>query len=147
MVWKPHVTVAAIIEENDHFLVVEEYIDGQLLINQPAGHLDEGEGLIKAVSREALEETGRYFTPTALVGTYRWVSPSNRITYLRFAFAGTHSPQDFDYQIDPVIHQVRWMSLTELRQRHQQLRSPLVIRCIEDYLAGHRCPLEFIVDS
>lgn len=147
MAWKPHVTVAAIIEENDKFLVVEEYIDGQLLINQPAGHLDEGEGLITAVRREALEESGRIFTPTALVGIYRWVSPTNRITYLRLAFAGNHSAQDLDYQIDPAIHRVCWMSLEELRRKQKQLRSPLVIRCIEDYLAGRRCPLEFVVDS
>lgn len=147
MVWKPHVTVAAIIQEHDRFLVVEEYIDGQLLINQPAGHLDEGEGLIAAVARETLEETGRKFSPTALIGIYRWISPSNHVTYLRFTFAGDHSTQDFNYQIDPVIHQVLWMSLEELRNRQQQLRSPLVIRCIEDYLAGRRCPLDFIIDT
>lgn len=141
MIWKPNTTVAAIIEQDGRFLMVEENTADGVRINQPAGHLDEGETILQGVTRETLEETAYDFTPTALLGVYHWQRPAKNITYLRFAFVGelgSHHPQrDLD---DGIIRAV-WMTLEELRASQAIHRSPQVLKCVEDYLAGQRFPL------
>ncbi len=140
MVWKPDVTVAAIIERDQQFLVVEESIGGRIVINQPAGHVEDGETLERAVVREALEETAWQFTPEALLGLYLWRSPRGHST-LRIAFVGTVDHFDPERRLDPPVLRTHWLSRAELAARAPQLRSPLVLRCIDDYLAGRRLPL------
>ncbi len=111
MNWAPHVTVAAIIEQDKRFLMVEEIdADGQLVINQPAGHLEENENLLDAVAREALEETGWLFMPETLVGIYQWKVPSNGITYLRICFRGTSHCSLPQQPLDSDITRTIWMS-------------------------------------
>jgi 8-oxo-dGTP pyrophosphatase MutT (NUDIX family) len=141
MEWAPHVTVAAIIEKNGRFLLVEELSEGRMVINQPAGHLDEGESLVEAVSREAREETGLPFTPTALIGIYRWVSPLNE-TYLRICFTGTCDDSAVPGSLDRGILRTVWLSRNEVYARNDIARSPLVLRCIDDYIQGKRYPLD-----
>jgi 8-oxo-dGTP pyrophosphatase MutT (NUDIX family) len=143
MSWKPDVTVAAIIERAGKFLVVEERIRGRLVFNQPAGHLEDGETLLQAIVRETLEETAWRFTPEALLGVYLWRSP-RRHTTLRFAFIGTVSDHDPRRALDPPVLAAHWFTRDELRTRSAQLRSDLVMRSIDDYLAGRRFELAAI---
>jgi ADP-ribose pyrophosphatase YjhB (NUDIX family) len=145
-VWKPRVTVAAIIEENGRFLVVEELDAGQRVFNQPAGHLEPGETLTEAVIREVREETARSFIPEALVGLYRWVHPRKGLTFLRATFCGQTGRADSGSELDPDIIDTHWMSREELAARPESLRSPLVLRGIDDYLAGRRYPLSLLID-
>jgi len=140
-VWRPSVTVAAVIERDGKFLLVEEMIDGRKVINQPAGHLDPGESLVAACRREMLEETAHRFEPTALVGIYRWHYAPRDVTFLRFCFRGRIEGVE-DLPLDREIVALHWLSPDELRERRAQHRSPLVQRCVEDYLAGRMFPLE-----
>ncbi len=110
MVWAPHVTVACVTECEGRFLLVEEEADGNLVYNQPAGHLEPGEALIEAVTRETREETGLSFVPTHLVGVYRWSPPANAHTYLRFCFAGSTTAAESDRALDPEIRRVLWLT-------------------------------------
>ena len=145
MIWKPNVTVAAVIERDGKFLLVEEYTSQGVLLNQPAGHLEPGESLLAAVVRETLEESAYEFEPQHLIGIYRWHSPAADTTYLRFAFAGSilaHHPQQ---ALDEGIIRASWMAPEEIGASQAHHRSPLVLRCIEDYLAGKRYPLELLV--
>ncbi|TNF61066.1 MAG: NUDIX hydrolase [Burkholderiales bacterium] len=146
--WKPSVTVAAIIERGGRYLLVEEHTPEGLRLNNPAGHLDPGESPGQAVAREALEETAHTFTPTALVGVYlsRFQRPSTAedITYLRFAFCGELGAFDASRPLDTGIVRTLWMHPDEVRASVQRHRSPLVLRCIEDHLAGRRYPLELV---
>ncbi|MGH8548098.1 MAG: NUDIX hydrolase [Methylococcales bacterium] len=144
MAWKPHVTVAAIVERDQRFLLVEEEISGSLLINQPAGHLEEGESLVDAVKRETNEETGWTFEPTSLVGIHLWRHPENSTTFLRVSFAGYCSNYNPAQELDLGIIRTLWLSRDELVQRRYALRSPLVLRCIDDYLSGARYPLSLL---
>lgn len=144
MVWKPNVTVAAIIERDGKFLLVEEETDEGIRFNQPAGHLECEEALTDAVIREALEETGYAFDPQFLVGVYNWRHPSKDITYLRFAFGGEITGHDTERQLDTGIIGARWLSLDEIRANANLHRSPLILRCIEDWQSGKRYPLELI---
>ena len=140
-----HVTVAAIAERNGRFLMIEETISNQLRINQPAGHLETGESLHQAVIRETLEETSCVFTPAALIGIYLWKVPNSDLTYLRATFCGKTSEPDPSLQLDAGIERTLWLRRDELIQRESQWRSPLVLRCIDDYLAGRRYPLDLLV--
>ncbi len=146
-IWKPSVTVAAIIERDGRFLLVEEETSDGIRFNQPAGHLDPGESLIQAVSREALEETAHEFTPTALVGMYmsRYLSSrtGEEVTYLRFAFAGEVGAA-LDQPLDVGILRAVWMTREEMVAIRERHRSPLVLQCVDDYLAGKRNPLSVI---
>ena len=142
--WSPHVTVAAVAERRGRYLVVEELVDGEQVINQPAGHLEAGESLPDAVRRETLEETGWQFTPTALLGVYRWVHPVRGVTFLRFAFAGDVHGHDRSRPLDAEVLAVHWLSRTELVQRRHALRSPQVLACVDDYEAGTRYPLSVV---
>lgn len=143
--WKPSVTVAAIIERDGRYLLVEEHTPEGLRLNNPAGHLDPGEGPEQGVAREALEETAFTFTPTALVGVYlsrfQRASTGEDITYLRFAYSGNLGAFDPGRTLDTGIVRTVWMSPDEVRASADRHRSPLVLRCIEDHRAGQRFPL------
>jgi 8-oxo-dGTP pyrophosphatase MutT (NUDIX family) len=141
MVWKPDVTVAAVIERDARFLLVEERIRGRLVFNQPAGHLEDGESLLAAVVRETLEETAWIFTPQALLGVYLWRSQRGHST-LRFAFVGAIRDFDPGRALDPPIVATHWLTRDEIQARAESLRTPLVLRCIDDYRRGVRLPLE-----
>jgi 8-oxo-dGTP pyrophosphatase MutT (NUDIX family) len=136
------VTVAAIIERSGRFLMVEERAGTSLVLNQPAGHLEQGESLLAAVAREALEETGHRFEPEHVVGFYLWHSEGADTTYLRVAFCGEVEPSADVAALDEGIVALHWLSRAQLATRAHQLRSPMVLRCIDDYLAGRRYPLE-----
>ncbi len=146
--WKPSVTVAAIIEKDGRFLLVEEHTPEGLKLNNPAGHLDPGESPADGCAREALEETAHLFRPTALVGVYlsrfQRASTNEDITYLRFAFAGTLGDVVPGRALDTGIVRTLWLSPDEVRASAQRHRSPLVLRCMEDYLRGQRFPVELI---
>ena len=146
MVWKPRVTVAAIAETEGRFLMVEEQVNGEQRFNQPAGHLEDGESLFDAVVRECLEETAWVFEPEALVGIYRWQHPASGETYLRVTFCGRCAQYNPDRELDADITAVHWQTLEDIRKRKAQLRSPLVLTALEDYLAGKRYPLALLVD-
>jgi NADH pyrophosphatase NudC (nudix superfamily) len=140
----PDITVAAVTETNGRFLVVEERINRRLVFNQPAGHVERGETLLAAVVRETREETAWGFQPQALVGVYIWRNPSSGRGYMRFAFTGNVMDHDVAQALDRGIVGAHWLSREDLLQRQSQLRSPLVMRCIEDYLGGTRLPLETV---
>lgn len=146
-VWKPSVTVAAVIERDGRFLLVEEETSDGIRLNQPAGHLDPNESLMDAAARETLEEAAHEFTPTALVGMYmsRYLSSRTKreVTYLRFAFCGDLG-QTLDRPLDEGILRTVWMTRDELLACRERHRSALVLRCIDDYLAGQRIPLSII---
>lgn len=143
-IWKPNVTVAAVVERDGRFLVVEEETEDGLRFNQPAGHLDRGESLVNAVAREALEETAHGFRPEFLVGIYQWPRPAGDITYLRFAFGGSITGFDPERKLDTGIVRAVWLTLDELRATRERHRSPLILPCCEDYMAGRRYPLDLI---
>jgi 8-oxo-dGTP pyrophosphatase MutT (NUDIX family) len=140
-IWKPSATVAAVVERNGRFLLVEERIDGRLVLNQPAGHLDPGESLLAACRREVLEETAHRFEPTGLVGIYRWLYAPGNVTFLRFCFRGRIEGVE-DRPLDQGITALHWLSREELLARRAQHRSPLVLSCVDDYIAGRDFPLE-----
>lgn len=137
----PAVTVAAIAQIDGRFLIVKERINGRLVLNQPAGRVEPGETLIAAVVREAREETGWRFKPDALLGVYLWRNPNTSRANMRFAFSGVVSDHDPAQPLDHPIVQTHWLSREELQQRARELRSPLVLRCIEDFFGGQRHPL------
>lgn len=142
--WKPNVTVAAVVERDGRFLLVEEETEGGIRINQPAGHLDPGETLADAAARETLEETAHRFTPLALVGVYMARSESSDVTYLRFAFAGELGDFEEGRALDRGIVRTLWLTPDEVRARTREHRSALVSKGIDDYLAGRRFPLDLI---
>ena len=146
MTWKPHVTVAAVIHRSGRFLLVEEAPEGRRVWNQPAGHLEAGEGLVDAVVREVLEETGRPFEPHGLVGVYRHVPPGSGRTYLRFCFAGSAGEPVPGHRLDPDILGLRWESREALARPGAPLRSPLVLAAVDDFLAGRSFPLDLLRD-
>lgn len=143
-IWKPNVTVAAVIERDGAFLLVEEETDDGIRFNQPAGHLDEGESLVAACAREALEETAWNFTPTALVGVYQWPRPQRDITYLRFAFSGDLGEHEENRPLDTGILRAVWMTPAEIEATRARHRSPLIWQCMQDWQAGRRFPLDLI---
>lgn len=144
MVWKPHVTVAAVIERDGRFLLVEEETESGLRFNQPAGHLECRESLIDAVKRETLEETAYHFEPKALVGVYNWRNEARDLTYLRFTFAGEITGHDAARPLDDGIVAAHWLTLADIESRRAEHRSLMVQRCIDDWRSGQRFPLELI---
>jgi 8-oxo-dGTP pyrophosphatase MutT (NUDIX family) len=144
MRWNPEVTVAAVVEREGRFLMVEDRISGRLVFNQPAGHLEEGETLVDAVVRETREETAWRLLPEAMVGVYLWRSPGNGRTFLRFAFCGTVDDHRPDQPLDAGIQRAVWLRHDQLLMQTSRLRSPLVLRCLDDYLLGRRQPLDSV---
>lgn len=149
--FKPSVTVAAVIERDGRFLLVEEMTPEGLRLNNPAGHLEPGESPAQGCAREALEETAHDFEPTELVGIYlsRFQRPQadgtvEDITYLRFTFCGRLGPLQPHRQLDEGIVRTVWMTPDEIRASAARHRSPLVVRCMEDYLRGQRYPLALV---
>jgi len=142
-VWKPSVTVAAVMQRGERFCLVEEEADGRLVYNQPAGHWEPGETLADACAREALEETAHAFRPTHLLGVYRWHYAPKDVTFLRFAFLGDVL-EDTGRPLDPEIRRVVWLTAGEVRAARERHRSPLVMACIDDTLAGRRYPLDVL---
>jgi len=140
---KPDVTVAAVIERNGRFLMVQERAARRIVLNQPAGHLENGESLPQAVARETLEETGHSFVPRAVTGLYLWSGPDGR-SFLRIAFTGELGERRDGVQLDRAIIRIAWLDRRELEARSHELRSPLVTLCIDDYLRGVRYPLELL---
>lgn len=145
MIWTPHAVVATIVEKDGKFLLVEEVVDGRTVYNQPAGHVDENESIFTAALRETLEETAWKVEITDLVGIYTLKSEKPGVTYYRFCFAATALEQT-DFPLDHGIVGPRWFTLEEVKGLGTQLRSPLVVKCIEDYLAGRRFPLDIIYE-
>lgn len=142
--WKPNVTVAAVIEKDGRYLLVEEETETGLRFNQPAGHLEPGESIVEATAREVLEESAYVFVPQALVGVYQWTRPAGDITYLRFAFCGELGEFDPARTLDAGIVRTVWMTPAELEATRERHRSPLIWQCVQDHLAGRRYPLDLI---
>jgi len=146
MTWHPHITVATIVEVDGRFLMVEESKGGRLVLNQPAGHLEPNETLRQAAIRETLEETGWDITLTGVIGVYLYTAPSNGVTYQRICFAATpvrHHPQR---ALDTGIVGAPWVTREELVAQPERWRSELILRCIDDYLAGPSYDLDIIRD-
>ena len=144
MQWKPNVTVAAIAERDGRFLVVEENADDRIVFNQPAGHLERNETLIEAVKREVMEETAWEFEPKSIVGIYMYPNPHNDIIYLRVCFYGDCKQHFPERMLDDEIIDAVWLSREELEESCDKLRSPMVLNCIDDHLAGKHYPLELL---
>jgi 8-oxo-dGTP pyrophosphatase MutT (NUDIX family) len=144
MIWKPNVTVAAIVENEGRYLLVEEQTSNGILFNQPAGHLEPDESIIQGAIRETLEETGYTFVPQWVLGIYRWHSHADNTVFLRFAFSGTVAAHDPSRALDAGILSAGWFAVDEIRKMTYCHRSPLVMRCIDDHLAGKRYPLEIL---
>lgn len=144
--WWPHITVAAIVQREGRFLIVEEIVDGRTVYNQPAGHLEANETVIDAVIRETLEESAWHFVPTSVVGIYFYTIPGSQITYQRICFAGECQRQEQNRSLDQDILRAIWLTREELESQPEKLRSPMVLRCIEDYRGNIRYPLDIFVD-
>lgn len=143
---RPHITVATVVEREGRFLMVREYADGALVYNQPAGHLEAGESLIAAAERETMEETAWQVSVTALLGIYRYRSPTNGVTYVRHCFIAVpvrHLPEQ---PLDPAIAEAIWLRPAEIQQHGSELRSPLVLAAVQDYQAGSTYPLSLLTN-
>lgn len=145
MIWTPHATVATIVEKDGKFLFVDEMADGRRVLNQPAGHIDEREPILQAALRETLEETGWEVEITHLVGIYTYTNPE-KTTYYRFCYGARPLRQVPGYQLDKDIIGPVWLSLDELHHRKDQWRSPLVPKCVQDYIAGQTFPLSLVYE-
>ncbi len=143
MIWKPNVTVAAVVERGGRYLLVEEVVEGRRVFNQPAGHLERGESLPAAVRREVREETGHLFEPEALVAV-QLLPVSETLTFLRFAFCGRVDDHRPDRPLDPDILAVHWLTRAEIEAHRERLRSPLVLDSIAAYESGRRCSLNLL---
>ncbi len=146
MIWTPHATVATIVEKDGRFLFVDEIADGQRVLNQPAGHVDEREAIMHAAVRETREETGWEVEITHLVGIYTYTAPHNQVTYYRFCYGARPLYQIPDAQLDHDIIGPVWLTLDELKKRPEQWRSPLVVKCVEDFVAGKAYPLDLVYE-
>lgn len=144
MIWKPDVTVAAVVERDGQFLFVEERAGGRVVLNQPAGHLENDETLPHAATREVLEETGWTFVPEHVVGIYLWQPEHLSRTFLRVAFTGRLEGHDAARPLDHGILRTRWLDRAQLAGQSPRHRSPLVLRCVDDYLAGARYPIALL---
>jgi phosphatase NudJ len=137
-------TVSAVIERDGRFLIVEERASGVVVMNHPGGHIEAGESPEQAVVREALEETGCQITAGELLGVYLWIHPQTRQQYLRIAYVGNYIAHDETRKLDDGVYGVHWLSPADLQRHMHRLRSPVVMRSIEDYLAGQRQPDSFL---
>lgn len=144
MDWHAHVTVATVVEAEGRFLLVEELKGGRLVLNQPAGHLESGESLVEAAERETLEETGWTVEIQGIVGIGLYTAPSNGVTYYRTTFFASPVSHDPTHVLDDGIVRAVWLTEQDIRAESARLRSPMVSKAIEQYLAGHRYPLSMI---
>jgi 8-oxo-dGTP pyrophosphatase MutT (NUDIX family) len=142
---RPAVTVATVVERDGRYLFVEEHTQAGLRINQPAGHLEAAESLADAAARETVEETGWTVETTALIGIYRWQADDGA-TFVRFAFAATPIAHDPARPLDEGIVRALWLSYAELVKRRPAHRSPLVLRCVDDFRAGRRMPADLVTE-
>jgi 8-oxo-dGTP pyrophosphatase MutT (NUDIX family) len=147
MSWKPDITVAAVVEQEGRFLCVEERIHGRHVYNQPAGHVERGEDFLAAVIRETWEETAWRFVPEALLGIYTWHVAAGQRSTLRFAFCGQVHGHEPGRTLDVPIIAAHWLTRAQLLEPARPLRTPLVLRCIDDYLAAHRLPLTALASA
>jgi 8-oxo-dGTP pyrophosphatase MutT (NUDIX family) len=143
-IWRPDVTVACIVPQGDRFLLVEESVRGELVLNQPAGHLEPEESLLDAARRETLEETGWRVELTDFIGVYQWTNGDGDRHFLRFAFAAKPLVHDTQRPLDDGIVRALWLTRAEVAAAKQRLRSPMVLRCVDDWLAGKRLPLDAV---
>ena len=144
MVWKPHVTVAAVIEQDNRFLLVEEHTPRGLQFNQPAGHFENNEDLIAAVKREVNEETAWHFEPEHLISVQLWRRNPEFPTFLRLCFSGHCHSHNPDQLLDKGIVATHWLTRDEIAEQQHRLRSPLVLISVDEYLSGHLYPLSLI---
>lgn len=144
MTWYPHATVATVVERNGKFLMVEEFADGKLVFNQPAGHLEPDENILQAAIRETLEETCWQVELEAFLGLYQYTSAVNGICYIRSCFIARAVRELPDRTLDKEIRAVHWLTYQEIKPLGDQLRSQVVLRVIDDYLAGIRYPLSVL---
>lgn len=141
-VWRPHVTVACVVAQGERYLMVEEEVDGRLVYNQPAGHLDDGESLLDAAVRETLEETGWTVRPEHFLGVHQWRSSEHGEGVVRFTFAARALSHDPARRLDAGVRRALWLSRGEIAALGDRLRSPMVLLSIDAWLAGRRLPLD-----
>lgn len=144
MVWKPHVTVAAVIEKDGKFLLVEEETDTGVRFNQPAGHLESGETIVSAAIREVNEETAWQFVPESIIAIQLWRKDLNHPSFLRVCFAGNVHSHDSKQTLDDGIIATHWLSREQIVEKYSQLRSPLVLKTIDAYLSDEHYPLSLL---
>ena len=142
-IWRPHVTVATVVPRDGRFLLVEEDVRGQIVLNQPAGHLDPDETLQAAAVRETLEETGWDVALTCLLGVQQWSAPSGR-QFVRFTFAAEAVHHDPERSLDTGILRALWLSRDDIAAARDRLRSPMVLASVDDWLGGRRLPLDAV---
>lgn len=142
MTLRPDLTVAAVVERDGQFLLVEERVGNRMVFNQPAGHVERGEQFIDAVVRETLEETAWTFKPQALIGIYLWEQTERQRSFLRVTYVGEVTEHDPNRPLDRGIERAVWLTRDQIVARSARLRSPMVLRCIDDYLDGARYPLD-----
>ena len=144
-IWTPHATVACIVEQDGRFLMVEESSHGKTVFNQPAGHVDEHESIFDAAVRETLEETAWRVELTGLVGLYVYTAPQNGVCYHRYCFRA-NAIEKTENALDTDIIAAHWLSYEEIAAKGDKLRSPLVLKCIEDALERPTAPLDLIFE-
>lgn len=144
-IWTPHATVACIVEKDGQYLMVEEFSHGQTVFNQPAGHVDENESIFDAALRETLEETAWSVELTGLVGLYTYTAPQNGVCYHRYCFSA-NAIQHTSNSLDTDIIAAHWLSYEEIASKTERLRSPLVLKCIDDSRSRTPAPLDFIYE-
>ena len=133
-------TVSVVVENDGQFLIVEERSSGVIVLNQPGGHIESGESPEQAAERETLEESGCIINATELLGVYLWIHPQTRRNFLRIVYVADLLLQDQKRELDDGIQAVHWFTRSDLQARRRDLRTPMVMRVIDDYLAGKREP-------
>jgi len=147
MCWTPHATVATVVERDGRFLMIEEVSSGRVVLNQPAGHLEENELFADAALRETMEESGWQVELKYLIGLYAYKSPNSKITYHRLCFAADAVEHHPDSPLDDGILRTLWMTRDEIAENPERLRSQTVLQCIDDYLAGKHYPMDFVNEN
>lgn len=147
MCWTPHATVATVVERDGRFLMIEEVSSGRVVLNQPAGHLEENELFADAALRETMEESGWQVELKYLIGLYAYKSPNSKITYHRLCFAADALEHHLDSPLDDGILRTLWMTRDEIAENPERLRSQTVLQCIDDYLAGKHYPMDFVNEN
>jgi ADP-ribose pyrophosphatase YjhB (NUDIX family) len=139
-------TVSAVVERDGQFLMIEERSSGVIVVNQPGGHIDVGESPEQATEREALEESGCRISVTGLLGVYLWIHPQTRQNFLRIAYVADLVSEDRRRRLDDGVYAVHWYTLSDIKRRLRDLRTPMVLRSVEDYLAGKRQPQSLLAN-